>query len=108
MEKEIRGVKLIAEFLDFDENTTLQEDITWIALMHKQNLNGRESEDELFEAGIKSGIAETKGTLFCKITNLRDTLYDNLPTGKVDAFYLIKLINQHINELDLVIKKLKK
>ncbi len=28
-------------------------------MLHKQNLNGRETEDELFEAGILAGIEET-------------------------------------------------
>lgn len=36
------------------------ETVEWIAMMHKQNLNGRETEDELFEAGIEAGIEETK------------------------------------------------
>jgi hypothetical protein len=34
--------------------------VEWILMMHKQNLNGRETEDELFEAGIKAGIEETE------------------------------------------------
>jgi hypothetical protein len=34
--------------------------VEWISMMHKQNLNGRESEDELFEAGISAGIEETE------------------------------------------------
>lgn len=31
---------------------TIEEKVQWYALLHKQNLNGRETEDELFEAGI--------------------------------------------------------
>lgn len=38
----------------------LEKRIEWIAIMYKQNLNGRETEDELFEAGIKAGIEETE------------------------------------------------
>lgn len=38
----------------------LEKRIEWIAIMQKQNLNGRETEDELFEAGIKAGIEETE------------------------------------------------
>ena len=30
----------------------------WIATMHKQNLNGRETDDELFELGIKCALEE--------------------------------------------------
>ena len=106
MEKE-RKLNHKPEFLDFDENRTWLEEVSWIAFMHKQNLNGRESEDELFEAGIGSGIKETKGTILCKILKVRDELYDSLPRGEVDAFNLIKLINQHICELDKIIDKLK-
>jgi hypothetical protein len=39
---------------------TLQEKVEYISLLHKQNLNGRESEDELFELGIQAGIEETE------------------------------------------------
>jgi hypothetical protein len=38
---------------------TLEEKVECYALLHKQNLNGRESEDQLFEAGILAGIEET-------------------------------------------------
>ena len=38
---------------------TLKEKVEWYAILHKQNLNGRETEDELFEAGILVGIEET-------------------------------------------------
>jgi hypothetical protein len=34
--------------------------VEWISMMHKQNLNGRETEDELFEAGIRAGIEVTE------------------------------------------------
>ena len=38
--------------------------IEWISMMHKQNLNGRETEDELFEAGILAGIEETTAIMY--------------------------------------------
>lgn len=38
---------------------TIEEKVEWYAMLHKQNLNGRETEDELFEAGILAGIKET-------------------------------------------------
>lgn len=34
------------------------------------------------------------------ILGLRDDLYEKLPTGDVDAFALIKLIKEHIKQLD--------
>jgi hypothetical protein len=43
---------------------TLEERINHIAFLHKQNLNGRETEDELFEAGILAGIEETEERMF--------------------------------------------
>jgi|LakMenE18May11ns_1017448.scaffolds.fasta_scaffold8856087_1 hypothetical protein len=42
------------------EEKTLEERIQYISFLHKQNLNGRETEDELFEAGILAGIEETE------------------------------------------------
>ena len=40
------------------------ERVEWISIMHKQNLNGRETEDELFEAGILAGIEETEEIMY--------------------------------------------
>jgi hypothetical protein len=39
---------------------TIQEKAEYYSFLHKQNLNGRESEDELFELGIQVGIEETE------------------------------------------------
>ena len=39
---------------------THQEKIEWYSVLHKQNLNGRETYDELFELGISAGIEETE------------------------------------------------
>lgn len=39
---------------------TLNEKVEYYSFLHKQNLNGRETEDELFEAGILAGIEETE------------------------------------------------
>lgn len=41
------------------ERLTIEQRVEWASIMHKQNLNGRETEDELFEAGILAGIEET-------------------------------------------------
>lgn len=32
--------------------------LDYISFLHKQNLNGREAEDELFELGIKCALEE--------------------------------------------------
>ena len=39
---------------------TPKEKVEYYSFLHKQNLNGRETEDELFEAGILVGIEETE------------------------------------------------
>ena len=39
---------------------TAKEKAEYYSFLHKQNLNGRESEDELFEIGIQVGIEETE------------------------------------------------
>ena len=39
---------------------TLEERINYISTLHLQNLNGRETDDEIFEAGIEAGIKETE------------------------------------------------
>ncbi len=39
---------------------TIEEKVQWYSLLNKQNLNGRETEDELYEAGILVGIEETE------------------------------------------------
>ena len=55
---------------------TLEERVRYIAFLHKQNLSGRESEDEVFEIGILAGIEETKEQildfLYSEITERRD------------------------------------
>jgi hypothetical protein len=38
---------------------TPKEKVEYYSFLHKQNLNGRETEDELFEAGILVGIEES-------------------------------------------------
>jgi len=41
------------------EIKTIKDRVEWISILHKQNLNGRENYDELFEAGILAGIEES-------------------------------------------------
>ena len=38
-----------------------------------------------------------------KLEILRDNLYNELPSGDIDAFGLIKIIKNHIKELDTII-----
>lgn len=39
-----------------------------------------------------------------EIQRIRDELYDSLPTGKIDAFNLIEIIKEHIEEIDVLIE----
>lgn len=41
------------------EFKTIEQRIEWASILHKQNLNGRETYDELFECGISAGIEES-------------------------------------------------
>jgi hypothetical protein len=38
-----------------------------------------------------------------KVEIARDNLYDKLPSGDIYAFELIKIIKEHIKELDTII-----
>lgn len=42
----------------------IEELVKNISLLHKQNLSGRETEAELFEAGIKAGVIETRKDMY--------------------------------------------
>jgi uncharacterized protein YjgD (DUF1641 family) len=43
---------------------TLEERINYISTLHLQNLNGRETDDVIFEAGIEAGIKETEEIMY--------------------------------------------
>jgi hypothetical protein len=40
---------------------------------------------------------------YSELAKLRNELYEQLPTGKSNAFDLIKIINNHINRIDELI-----
>jgi len=46
----------------------LDRTVEWISMMHKQNLNGRETEGEIFEAGIRACL-EYMETILEEIIN---------------------------------------
>lgn len=48
-------------------------------------------------------VINTKEMIKDNLKGLRDELYNNIPTGKVDAFSLVKVIKNHINSLDALI-----
>ena len=73
---------------------TLEERIQYIAFLHKQNLNGRETEDELFEAGILAGIEETKERMYSEedMRNAFDSAREfNSLDGVVDVHIVLPM-----------------
>jgi len=48
------------------------------------------------------GNITINGHILDELTLCRDQLYEAIPTGEVDAFALIKVIQQHIANLDLI------
>lgn len=46
--------------------------LDYISFLHKQNLNGREKEDELFELGIKCALKEVEEWLEKRVKELFD------------------------------------
>jgi hypothetical protein len=75
------------------DTINLEERVDWIALIHKQNLNGRETEDELFEAGILAGIEETKEIMYSEeeVLNFTQTMIMQYKFG-----------NTNIEQMDLL------
>ena len=41
-----------------------------------------------------------------EITEIRNNLYENIPSGQIDAFALVKIISDHLKELDKYIDSL--
>lgn len=78
---------------------TLEKRVEWISMMHKQNLNGRETEDELFEAGIIAGLeyGETilQETLKISISLLiQTTEFEVLESFKLKVAELQKVLEE--------------
>lgn len=47
---------------------------------------------------------QNKKAVLDEIKLIRNDLYDNLPVGSVDGFTLLRIIKEHINRLDELIK----
>ena len=45
-------------------------------------------------------------TLAERLTRVRNNLYDSLPTGELDAFEVIKVVQTHLSVLDSIIDSL--
>jgi hypothetical protein len=46
---------------------------------------------------------ENKGDILEELSKTRDQLFEALPTGKIDAFDLIKKVKIHIESLDTIL-----
>lgn len=64
--------------------------------------NNRNELNELIEEVSKWQQEQDRNKLR-ELAKFRNELYEQLPTGKVNAFNLIKIINNHINRLDELI-----
>ncbi len=76
---------------------THEEKVEWYSLLQKQNLNGRETEDELFEAGVSVGIQETE--------NLRDEFTAGFSKYLLSQIYNMTFGENSIEELIEIYKK---
>ena len=81
------------------DTISLEERVEYIAFLHKQNLNGRETEDELFEAGILAGIEEAEEEMYSEeeVLNFTQTIIQQYKFG-----------NTNIEQLDLLKETLQK
>ena len=75
------------------------ERVEYISFLHKQNLNGRETEDELFEAGIIAGLDYSKTilqeTLKLSISLLMQTTeFEVLESFKLKVTELQKVLEE--------------
>ena len=72
--------------------------VEYISFLHKQNLNGRETEDELFEAGINAGIEETEELINEKLTNI-EMLLNELHNDMAKSIIEMKIYKPLSNDL---------
>ena len=82
---------------------TIEEKVEWYAMLHKQNLNGRETEDELFEAGILAGIEETEEIMYSDeevIDSIQYTI-NNFFNGKLAGLNSKEIFEQFKKEKGL-------
>jgi hypothetical protein len=76
--EEQESIQILKEAKEsFLKQETFQERVDYISFLHTQNLNGRETEDELFKAGIIAGIEETEEVML----DLMDAYADDVMGG---------------------------
>jgi len=60
-----------------------------------------ERDEWLYE--VKAAGDERKAGIFDQIRTARNKLYEDLPTGDVDAFALLKVVQSHVAKLDEIL-----
>lgn len=60
--------------------------------------------DELTSEIRKGAFKKGAELIIEELEILRNELYNNMPTGKVDSFELIRIIKNHIEEIDVILK----
>jgi hypothetical protein len=63
-----------------------------------------EGYDEGFGNGYEGGKKDERDEWIEKIKRLDAELYDALPTGDIDAFQLLKVIDEHKKKLEALIE----
>jgi hypothetical protein len=81
---------------------TIEEKVEWYAMLHGQNLNGRETEDELFEAGILAGIEETEEIMYSD-GEVGEIVYNIV--GELAKYHGVIIDGAKLNELFKQFKK---
>jgi len=93
----IRNDEELGLYEETEQETTLEE--------AAENYSKGKSSSSVFQEAHKKDFTEGAKWQAQRIERLRNELYEQLPTGEVNAFDLIKTINNHINKLDELIKK---
>ena len=89
--------------IEIKKQETLEEVASNLAIKSvKEYMRTFPSCDNTFDyrKGFEEGFIEFSKWQAERISKLRDELYNQLPTGKINAFDLIKIINDHIEKLD--------
>jgi hypothetical protein len=88
--------------IDMVVGKSKQETLEEAAEKWFKEIGGEASFMKAIEFGAKWQQEQDNNKL-SELAKFRNELYEQLPTGKVNAFDLIKIINNHINRIDELI-----
>jgi hypothetical protein len=93
----------VEEFLNNSKQETLEEAAVEFVRQHDFSL--LTNKNHLINRCFQYGAKWMEEKLYSDLTKLRNELYNQLPTGNIDAFQLIKIIKTHIQKLDELCEK---